>query len=241
MLTDLRHATRALLRAPGFTATAVLTLAIGIGGTTAMFTIVNHVVLNPLPFNDANRLVLLWGSKPHEGQPEIPFSQPDFEDLRARVQAFDAIGAWAIGRGTISGGDPEQVQWAVVTASLFASFAIVAVILAMVGVYALLAYTVAQRTLELGIRLALGGQPHDLLSMILKDGARPLVAGIALGVPAAIGAGTMLRTLLFGVAPADVTTIGGAIAVMLAVGMAACYVPARRATQVDPLSALRTE
>jgi putative ABC transport system permease protein len=124
MLTDLRHATRALLRTPGFTLTAVLTLAVGIGGTAAMFTIVNRVVLNPLPFEDASRLVLLWGSKPHEGQPEIPFSQPDFEDLRTRVRAFDAIGAWALGRGTVSGGEPDQVQWAVVTASLFDALAV---------------------------------------------------------------------------------------------------------------------
>jgi putative ABC transport system permease protein len=119
MLTDLRHSTRALLRSPGFTATAVLTLAVGIGGTTAMFTVVNQVVLHPLPFPHADRLVLLWGSKPHEGQPELPFSQPDFEDLRAGARAFEEIGAWALGRGTISGGEPEQVQWAVVTANLF--------------------------------------------------------------------------------------------------------------------------
>jgi putative ABC transport system permease protein len=119
MLTDFRHATRALLRSPGFTATAALTLAVGIGGTAAMFTVVNHLVLNPLPFENAHRLVLLWGSKPHEGQPEIPFSQPDYEDLRARATAFDAIAGWALGRGTVSGGEPEPVQWAVVSASVF--------------------------------------------------------------------------------------------------------------------------
>jgi putative ABC transport system permease protein len=118
MLTDFRQATRGLMRSPGFTATAVLTLALGIGGSAAMFTIVNRVVLNPLPFPDAHRLVLLWGSKPHEGQPEIPFSQPDFEDLRARATRFDGIGAWALGRGTVSGGEPEYVQYAVVTANL---------------------------------------------------------------------------------------------------------------------------
>lgn len=118
MLTDLRHAARGLMRSPGFTATAVLTLAVGIGSTTAMLTVVNRVVLNPLPFPDADRLVLLWGSKPHEGQLEIPFSQPDFEDVRARAKGFDAIAAWALGRGTVSGGDPEYVQFAVITANL---------------------------------------------------------------------------------------------------------------------------
>jgi putative ABC transport system permease protein len=124
MLTDLRHVVRALLRSPGFTATAVFTLAVGIGGTAAMFTVVNRVVLNPLPFPESERLVLLWGSKPHEGQPEIPFSQPDFEDLRARAGTFNAVAGWALGRGTVSGGEPEQVQWAVVTGSLFDVLAI---------------------------------------------------------------------------------------------------------------------
>ena len=119
MLTDLRHATRALLRSPGFTVTAALTLAVGIGGTAAMFTVVNRLVLHPLPFAHAERLMLLWGSKPHEGQPEIPFSQPDFEDLRARATVFEGIGGWALGRGTLSGGEPEPVQWAVVSSSLF--------------------------------------------------------------------------------------------------------------------------
>ena len=119
MLTDLRHATRALLRSPGFTVTAALTLAVGIGGTAAMFTVVNRLVLHPLPFAHAERLVLLWGSKPHEGQPEIPFSQPDFEDLRTRATVFEGIGGWALGRGTLSGGEPEPVQWAVVSSSLF--------------------------------------------------------------------------------------------------------------------------
>ena len=101
MLTDLRHATRALLRSPGFTVTAALTLAVGIGSTAAMFTVVNRLVLHPLPFAHAERLVLLWGSKPHEGQPEIPFSQPDFEDLRTRATVFEGIGGWALIRSAL--------------------------------------------------------------------------------------------------------------------------------------------
>jgi putative ABC transport system permease protein len=85
-----------------------------------MFTIVNRVVLNPLPFPAQDRLVLVWGSKPHENQPELPFSQPDADDLRAQARAFEALGAWAPGRGNLTGsGDAEQVQWAVVTANLF--------------------------------------------------------------------------------------------------------------------------
>lgn len=119
MLQDLRHAIRGLARTPGFTAVAAGTLALGIGATSAMFTVVNRVLLNPLPFPESDRLVLVWGSKPQEGQPELPFSQPDFEDLRAQSRSFDALGAWALGRGNVTGrAEAEQVQFATVTANL---------------------------------------------------------------------------------------------------------------------------
>jgi putative ABC transport system permease protein len=116
MLQDLRYAARGLLRTPGFTLVAVFTLALGIGATSSMFTVVNRVVLDPLPFPHADRLVLVWGSKPHEGQLELPFSQPDFEDLRAESRSYDSLAAWALGRGNVTGqSDAEQVQFAVVT------------------------------------------------------------------------------------------------------------------------------
>jgi putative ABC transport system permease protein len=116
MLQDLRHATRGLLRTPGFAVVAVLTLALGIGATSSMFTVVNRIVLNPLPFPHSERLVLIWGSKPHEGQLELPFSQPDFEDLRSQSRSFESVAAWALGRGNVTGRtDAEQVQFAVVT------------------------------------------------------------------------------------------------------------------------------
>ena len=110
MIDDLAYAARGLRRTPGFTAVTVLTLALGIGGTSAVFTVVNRVLLDPIPFPDSNRLVLIWGSKPHEGQPEIPFSQPDFEDLRDRARSFDTLASWALGRGSLTGsGEPEHV------------------------------------------------------------------------------------------------------------------------------------
>jgi putative ABC transport system permease protein len=119
MLQALRHAARGLLRAPGFSLVAILTLALGIGATSAMFTVVNRVVLDPLPFPGADRLVLLWGSRPHEGQLELPFSQPDFEDLRAGTRSYDGLAAWALGRANVTGQtDAEQVQFAVVTANV---------------------------------------------------------------------------------------------------------------------------
>jgi hypothetical protein len=104
MIQDLRHAARSLRHAGALPIVAMLTLAIGIGGVAAMFTVLNRVVLDPLPFPDSDRLVLIWGSKPHEGQPELPFSQPDFEDLRAQARALEAIGGWARDRCQSAGG-----------------------------------------------------------------------------------------------------------------------------------------
>lgn len=119
MLQEFRHAWRSLFSSAGFTTIAVLTLALGIGGTSAMFAVVRRVVLDPLPFRDADRLLLIWGSKPAEGQLEIPFSQPDFEDLRRDSRAFESLAAWSVGQANVSGGPaPEQVQFAVVTANL---------------------------------------------------------------------------------------------------------------------------
>ena len=120
MIQDLRHAARSLRHAGMLPIIAVLTLAIGIGGVAAMFTILNQVVLNPLPFHQSERLVLIWGSKPQDNLPELMFSQPDFQDVRTQARSFAAIGAWAPGRGNLTGtGEPEQVQWAVITSNLF--------------------------------------------------------------------------------------------------------------------------
>jgi putative ABC transport system permease protein len=222
MWTDLRHATRALLHSPGFTATAVLTLAIGIGGTAAMFTVVNQVVFQPLPFPHADRLVLLWGSKPHiirSVDPNQPVSQME----------------------TLSGLVNASVAQPRAHSLLLSSFATVALAFAVIGIYGLLAYSVAQRTPELGIRLALGGQPNDVLAMIVSEGFRLVLAGILIGVPAAVAVATTLQSLLFGVAPVDAPTIATAVGLMLTVGIVACYLPARRATRVDPMAALRRE
>jgi putative ABC transport system permease protein len=187
----------------------------------------------------------------------IPYLQKPAANMTLVVRtAGDPAALTVLAREAIRAVDPNQpvshietlsnlvsasVAQPRVSSLLLSSFAIVAVAFAVIGVYGLLSYSVAQRTPELGIRLALGGQPHDILRMILADGFRLVLVGIVLGVPAAIAAATALRSLLFGVAPADIPTISAAVVLMLAVGVTACYVPARRATRVDPLSALRTE
>jgi putative ABC transport system permease protein len=124
---------------------------------------------------------------------------------------------------------------------LLGAFAALAMALATVGVFGLLSYYVTQRTQEIGIRVALGAQPRDLVRMIVSHGVKLAAAGIAIGIAAAIPVSRVMRSMLFGVAPTDVPTFAAAIAALAVVAAAASYIPARRATRVDPIAALRAE
>jgi hypothetical protein len=101
--------------------------------------------------------------------------------------------------------------------------------------------TVTRRTREIGIRMALGARQKGIFCTMLRAGLAPVLLGIALGIPCALGASRFLASMLFGVSPSDPATIAGASVVLLAVGLLACYIPARRATKVDPMVALRYE
>lgn len=124
---------------------------------------------------------------------------------------------------------------------LIGSFAGLALMLAMVGLYGLLSFTVVQRTREIGIRVALGAQRQDILSLILGQGIKAVLAGVGIGVVAGLALTRLMASLLFGVKPTDALTFAIVGAVLVLVAMAACYIPARRAMGVDPLTALRHE
>jgi putative ABC transport system permease protein len=122
---------------------------------------------------------------------------------------------------------------------LLGLFAALALVLAAVGIYGLMAYAVSQRTHEIGVRLAIGAQRRDVLCLVLGDGARLTILGIAIGIIAALALTRLMASLLFEVTPTDPATFA-AVAILLAVvAFAACYIPARRATRVDPMVALR--
>jgi putative ABC transport system permease protein len=124
---------------------------------------------------------------------------------------------------------------------LLGLFSTVAMLLSAAGIYGVTAYTVTQRTHELGIRLALGAQVSDVLKMILGQGMAVIGVGLVLGLVAAFWLMRLLRSLLFGVGENDLLTFVAITLVLLIVALIACYIPARRATKVDPLEALRTE
>jgi predicted permease len=124
---------------------------------------------------------------------------------------------------------------------LLASFAAAAIGLALLGVFSVLSYSVARRRRELGIRVALGAQPASVRGLVLRDGLRPAVAGVVAGGIAAFALSGLLEGLLFGVKPADPATFAALAALLLACSALASYLPARRATQVDPITVLKAE
>ena len=126
-------------------------------------------------------------------------------------------------------------------AQFYGAFALLALGLAMSGIYAVVSYAVGQRTREMGIRLALGARPGDVMRLIVRDGLLFPLLGLALGLALALAAGNVLRASLYGVAPTDPRVLGATAVLMLAAAAGACLIPARRATRVDPCEAMRAE
>jgi putative ABC transport system permease protein len=127
------------------------------------------------------------------------------------------------------------------SASVFTVFAAIALLLAAIGTYGVMAYSVAQRTRELGIRLALGAARKDVFGLVLKQGMLLVSIGIVVGLIGALAASRALNSVLYGVGSLDLGAFFIAVSSLVLVALLACYLPARRATHVDPIEALRTE
>jgi len=124
---------------------------------------------------------------------------------------------------------------------LTGAFAVLAVVLAMVGLYGVMSYLTAQRTAEIGIRMALGAQSRDVLWLVLGHGMRLALLGAAIGFVAAMGAMRLIRSLLYGIGAADPVAFVSVTALLMGIALLACYIPARRAMRVDPMTAMRYE
>ncbi|HEY2495581.1 MAG TPA: ABC transporter permease [Candidatus Angelobacter sp.] len=158
--------------------------------------------------------------------------------LRSNLSALDA---------SLAGFQPRTMEEVIAEATqstgiqtyLLGSFAALALILAAIGLYSVLAYLVTQRTREIGIRMALGARHAHILRLVMGHGSKLTAAGVLLGVVGALALTRFLRSLLFGVTTKDPATFAGVVAVLALVSLAACYVPARRAMRVEPMVALR--
>ena len=136
---------------------------------------------------------------------------------------------------------PDSIRTQRFASRLMAAFAGIALVLAIAGIYGVVSYSVAQRTRDLGIRVALGAQVTDVMTLVLKQGMRFVLAGEAIGLAAAYSLSEYIRVALYGVTPTDTLTFITVGVGLFLVALAACYVPARRASRVDPMVALREE
>jgi putative ABC transport system permease protein len=128
-----------------------------------------------------------------------------------------------------------------IVASLTTVFAGLAFVISVVGLYSVLAYAVSQRTPEIGIRMALGAQPGQVIRLVMRSGLELVAIGLVLGLAAAAGAGRMIQTLLFDVQPLEPVVYGGVAVVFALVAALACLLPSWRASRIDPLVALRAD
>jgi putative ABC transport system permease protein len=143
-------------------------------------------------------------------------------------QMMDAVVAQALGQARL-------MMW------LLGIFAAVALLLASIGIYGAVAYSVEQRTGEIGIRMALGAQTRDVLRLIVNQGMRPVVIGLAIGIVSAFALGRLIASQLYQVSAHNPALLGGATVLLAAIALVACLLPARRATLVNPIEALRAE
>ncbi|HKC63836.1 MAG TPA: ABC transporter permease [Pyrinomonadaceae bacterium] len=200
-------------------------------------------------------------SAPVKAEMYLPYSQVDVfpfykpRDLVVRATG-DPLSLIAAMRREVHAVDPDEPLSNIATMSqqlseetgargtgmvLLASFAGLALLLAAVGIYGVLAYFVTQRVPEIGVRLALGAQPRDILALVLKKGMGLALGGVAIGLVASFALTRLMSSMLFGVGATDPLTFLGVSTLLAAVSLLACYVPAHRATKVDPLIALRYE
>jgi hypothetical protein len=274
---DARFGARMLARTPGFTAVAVLSLALGLGGNAAMFSLIYGVLIRPLPYPQPERLVRVTDYYPKGAVAALQqrsrtldvaaYTDSEFnltgqgEAARLAGSAvsaslFSMLGVRPeLGRAFAPGEDqPGRDRIAVISHSLWQgkfggdpaiigrTVTIDGVDRVVVGVaYGVISYSAAQRTYEMGVRIALGATPAGVFGLVLRQSLRIVLAGLAVGLVASAALARLLSRFLYGVTATDPATFVAVSALLVAVGFVAGHFPARRAARVDPLTALRVE
>ncbi|HVT40698.1 MAG TPA: FtsX-like permease family protein, partial [Gemmatimonadaceae bacterium] len=161
---------------------------------------------------------------------------------QARTLLADGLGGWAHPRFTSMRERlaPQLRPWRL-GASLFGGAALLALLVAAVGVYSTTAYTITQRAHEMGVRVALGARAADILRLVVGEGVRVVAFGVAIGAGIALALGKLVTSMLYATSPRDPVVLAGTALTLLLVAVAACVIPAWRATRVDPMTALRAE
>ena len=212
---DIRYAIRGLRARPGFTLGVVLTLGLGIGANAAMFGVVDRML----------------------------FRAPDYlrdADGVHRIQRIMPGAAYITAVPLESAVDPRLRSWRV-GATMFVAFAALALVLAGVGLYSVIAYGVTQRRQEIGVRIALGASRAHVVRLVVSGGLRLVCAGVALGVIVALYASPWISLLLFKESPRDPLVYSIVAAVLVVVAIIASALPAAAAARVDPNVALRAD
>lgn len=289
-MADVRLALRQMHKWPGFSTAVILLLGLGIGATTAVFSLVDAILLKPVPYPEPTAARRYWpGEDPVGKQVLVPSQrvrarivgvvddikysslrevagpgmlEPYTQDvwpsmelmhmvLRTRADPIAAIGA---ARAVIHDLDPgipladvstlSALTQSSMSADRFSMlvvgfFAALALILAAVGIYGVIAYSTGQRAREIAIRIALGAQRRNVFGTVLGQGLRFAGLGILFGILAALGTGRVLAGLLYGVSASDPVTLAGVALLIAVVALAASFLPARRAARTSPMEALR--
>ncbi len=194
---------------------------------------------------------------PAEPYVYLPYAQNPARSMMLIIRAeSDSEQVAAAVRGYVAGLDPDQPISDIKTMTqvidersstkrlmtwVLAIFALIALLLAAVGIYAVISYAVAQRTHEIGIRMALGASPRDIFKLVVGQGATLIIAGVAFGLAGAFALTRVMSEMIFGISATDPVTFTSVSLLLAVVALVACYVPARRATRVDPMEALRHE
>lgn len=189
---------------------------------------VEAVLLRPLPYPEADRVAVVHHRDLRTGLTKEYIGLGDYIDLTEQARSFSVLGAF----GKESARITRLLLW------LLGAFALTALLLAGVGIYAVMAYVVRQQTREIGTRIALGALERDILKLVLGQGAMLAATGTLLGLGVGLAAARALRSTLYGVSSTDPLTLIAAAVILGGATMAACYLPARRAAGVDPARTL---